>query len=372
MNIVFFIHSLISDWNHGNAHFIRGVISELINRGNKVKVYEPRNSWSLENLINEHGMEPVRAFYRAYPELRSTRYDPEKIDLDKELDNADLVIAHEWNDLSIISRLNSHRALNTGYKLFFHDTHHRSITAEREMALYELSNFDGVLAFGEVIRSIYLKNGWAERVWTWHEAADTRRFFPMQSQCEGDVIWIGNWGDDERTAELQEFLFEPVKELNLKCSIYGVRYPAEHLKILSENAITYLGWLANYRVPFEFSRFKFTVHIPRRPYVLSLRGIPTIRVFEALACGIPLICSPWEDSEGLFTKGKDYISVKNKNEMKQAMKNFSGDRDAALFFASNGLETIRKYHTCSHRIDQLYRICKETGVLSSAESREEK
>jgi spore maturation protein CgeB len=372
MNIVFFIHSLISDWNHGNAHFIRGVISELIGRGNNVKVFEPCNSWSLENLIKEHGLEPVRAFYRAYPELRSTRYDSEKIDFDQVLDGADLVIAHEWNDKSIISGLNRHRALNTGYKLLFHDTHHRSVTAEREMASYDLSNFDGVLAFGEIIRSIYLKKGWAQRVWTWHEAADTRRFHPVESPCEGDVIWIGNWGDSERTAELQEFLFEPVKELCLKCCIHGVRYPAEQVKLLSESAITYQGWLPNYRVPEKFSSFKFTVHIPRRPYVSVLKGIPTIRVFEALACGIPLICSPWDDVEGLFTEGKDYKMVRNGKEMRQAMKLFSGDKDAAQSFAKHGLETIRERHTCSHRVDQLYEICKETGVQSSAQSREER
>ena len=39
-------------------------------------------------------------------------------------------------------------------------------------------------------------------------------------------------------------------------------------------------------------RFKATVHVPRRPYVKALPGIPTIRVFEALACGIPLDLFP--------------------------------------------------------------------------------
>ena len=43
-----------------------------------------------------------------------------------------------------------------------------------------------------------------------------------------------------------------------------------------------------------------TVHVPRRPYVDALPGIPTIRVFEALACGIPLVSAPWRDEEGLF------------------------------------------------------------------------
>lgn len=42
MRIVFFVHSLLSDWNHGNAHFLRGVASELTSRGHDGRVFEPR------------------------------------------------------------------------------------------------------------------------------------------------------------------------------------------------------------------------------------------------------------------------------------------------------------------------------------------
>ena len=45
-----------------------------------------------------------------------------------------------------------------------------------------------------------------------------------------------------------------------------------------------------------------TVHVPRRPYANGLPGIPTIRVFEALACGIPLVCAPWRTRKGCFAR----------------------------------------------------------------------
>ncbi|MEH6680305.1 MAG: hypothetical protein V7724_07135 [Sediminicola sp.] len=41
MKIVMLYHSLYSDWNHGNAHFLRGVAKELIKRSHNVEVYEP-------------------------------------------------------------------------------------------------------------------------------------------------------------------------------------------------------------------------------------------------------------------------------------------------------------------------------------------
>ncbi len=49
--------------------------------------------------------------------------------------------------------------------------------------------------------------------------------------------------------------------------------------------IAYGGWIANFDVPDLFGRYRATVHVPRRPYVEQLNGIPTIRPFEALACG---------------------------------------------------------------------------------------
>ena len=45
-----FYHSLLSDWNHGNAHFLRGVARELQARGHRVEIYEPFNGWSLANI----------------------------------------------------------------------------------------------------------------------------------------------------------------------------------------------------------------------------------------------------------------------------------------------------------------------------------
>ena len=118
------------------------------------------------------------------------------------------------------------------------------------MAAYDLSNFDGVLTFGSAIRDLYVAKGWTARAWTWHEAADVTVFHPrVETAKEGDLVWIGNWGDDERTAELQEYLLEPVKRLGINGRAYGVRYPAQARDALEEHGIQYGGWLANFEVP---------------------------------------------------------------------------------------------------------------------------
>ena len=143
--------------------------------------------------------------------------------------------------------------------------------------------------------TIYLRRGWAPPRLDLarggrHGAVPAPAARP---RGRGDLVWIGNWGDGERSLELQHYLLDPVRRLGLKARIHGVRYPAEALARVREAGAEFAGWLPNHRVPEVFARFRMTVHVPRRPYVEALPGIPTIRVFEALACGIPLVCAPW-------------------------------------------------------------------------------
>jgi spore maturation protein CgeB len=357
MKFALFYHSLISDWNHGNAHFLRGIVAELLARDHDVVVFEPLDSWSVKNLIADHGEKPLDDFRRAFPSLRSIRYDLAKLDLSAALAGADVVLVHEWNDRALVRRIGEDRRTHGGYQLFFHDTHHRAATAPADMAAYDLSHYDGVLAYGQIIRDIYLERGWTKNAWTWHEAADTRVFHPRpHGEPEGDVIWIGNWGDDERTAELHEFLINPVRDLRLRAKVFGVRYPETAIHELRRAGIDYAGWLPNYRAPELFAKYKLTVHVPRRPYVTTLRGIPTIRPFEALACGIPLISAPWEDAEHLFTPGSDFLVARDGREMRAQMLAVLNDRDLARSLAEHGLRTILARHTCAHRVSELLAI----------------
>ncbi|MDB5037681.1 MAG: glycosyltransferase [Bacteriovoracaceae bacterium] len=356
MRVLMFYHSLVSDWNHGNAHFLRGIASELISRGHAVCIYEPENSWSRQNLIEREGQSSIEAFHSSYPFLRSTVYDIDSFDFDTALDGADLVLVHEWNSPELIQKLGDLRSERNDFVLFFHDTHHRLSMTPFEMAGVILRNYDGVLAFGKVISDFYRDRQNIENVWTWHEAADTRIFYPRKSETTGDLVWIGNWGDGERTQELENFLFKPIEYLGLEASIYGVRYPEEAKKRLAEANIFYGGWIANYRAPEIYSQYLFTVHIPRRHYVESLPGIPTIRVFEALACGIPLLSTFWEDEEELFTAGKDFLIAKNEFEVRKWMKALSNEPALRAELSTHGRQTILKRHTCRHRVDELLYI----------------
>jgi len=362
MRIVVFCHSLISDWNHGNAHFLRGVVAELLARGDEVVVYEPADGWSRTHLLADAGPGSIDRFHRAFPQLASRPVDLDRLPLDAALAGADLALVHEWSDHGLVKRIGQHKASGGRYVLLFHDTHHRSVTDVPAMAAYDLQHYDGVLAFGEVIRERYLALGWGRRAWTWHEAADTRVFRPMAADGDvRDLVWIGNWGDEERTAEIRSFLIDPVQELGLRATVHGVRYPAEAQRQLEGAGIAYHGWLPNYEAPAVYARHRLTVHIPRRPYVLSLPGIPTIRVFEALACGIPLVSVAWRDVERLFTEGSDYLTADTPAQMRSQLAALAADESMREALASHGLTTIRRRHTCAHRVDELMAIVRQVN-----------
>lgn len=363
----FFAHSWISDWNHGNAHFLRGLASELGKLGHEVRCYEEHDGWSMKNLAEEGGStaaEALARFREAFPKLDVRFYDlgsDLRQFLSRELAGADVVIVHEWNKPALAEEILRLKE-TLGFRVLFHDTHHRAYTSPQEILRFPLKEFDGVLAFGDAIRRIYMNGFGVKRTWTFHEAADTEHFFPKTAAKDTDVVWIGNWGDEERTRELQEFLMTPALELDeAQFAVHGVRYPQEALEKLKQCRIQFRGYLPNLKAPEMYARSRISLHVPRRFYANGLSGVPTIRVFEALAAGSPLVCAPWTDAEGLFRPGQDYICVPDSQAMVAELRHLLRDDKARQQLAANGRETIRLRHTCAHRAEQLVEICQELG-----------
>ena len=370
MRLAYFTHSLASCWNHGNAHFLRGVLRELGAMGHAVEAFEPAGAWSLKNLLRDHGEAGLGAYRAAYPELRSTAFsDAEALDLN----GFDAVVVHEWNDPALVARLGWLRRQGARFRLLFHDTHHRAVSDPDAIRAFDLDGYDGVLAFGEALAAVYRGWGWGGRAWVWHEAADLRLFRPPEAGADGSeapprkgLVWIGNWGDGERSAELEGYLFRPARALGLPLDVYGVRYPAEALATLARHGARHHGWAPNAAVPGIFARHLATAHVPRRHYVEALPGIPTIRVFEALACGIPLVSAPWRDAEGLFRVGWDFLMARDEAEMASHLRAVRDDPALRRALAASGLETVRARHGCEHRAAELLGILGALGLDASA------
>jgi spore maturation protein CgeB len=169
-----------------------------------------------------------------------------------------------------------------------------------------------------------------------------------------DLAWIGNRHNLGCSLELGRLVLEPARRLRLTGVVHGAHYPWRARVAIQRSGLRYGGPLAEHLVPAVLARHRFTVELPQlRP---ALPGIPPTRVFEALACGIPLICSPWDDAEGLFTPGRDYLVARDQREMESSMRTLRSDRALASELASRGRSTVLARHSCAHRVDELLAI----------------
>ncbi len=371
MHIALFYHSLISDWNNPVAHFLRGIVSELLHRRHEVTVYEQYDNWSRRNLTARHGHEASIEFFRAFPEIarRIVLYDLHSVQLDHVLANADLVIVQDWINPLLIERIGTHRSVHGTYRALLHDTRHCIITDPRSAALRNTANYDGVLAGANFVRDAYITGRYARRAWTWHPAADLRRIEyttgHQQRGTLGDVLFVSNWhraDGRERVEELNTLLIQPSLRAHRAVKTYGAAYPEPVRDLLAHADIEHGGWLANHNLPRALSRYRATVHLPRRRTVHMLPGVVSPFMVEALACGCPLLCSPWHDADGLFTAGQDYLSCENGQAIKDALDALMTDPDAVNDIAHRGRSAITQRHTCAHRVDELLVIVSELDI----------
>ena len=168
-------------------------------------MFEPADGWSRKNLIADAGSGSGSRIFITLILCSKARFTTKRRSIPLLIWTARMLC---WftNGIRTTScvAIGEHHAEHPEYTLFFHDTHHRAATDPDAMAAYDLRHYNGVLAYGEVIRDIYKRNGWAREAWTWHEAADATVFRPRdEGPKQGDLVWIGNWGDGERGEELR-------------------------------------------------------------------------------------------------------------------------------------------------------------------------
>jgi spore maturation protein CgeB len=357
-SFAFFYQSVISDWNHGNAHFLRGMMRALQARGHSVICYEQADNWSLSNLLSVNPR-AIDEFVGSFPDLRFERYEPgaglHEWVTDR-LAAAEVAVVHEWNTPELV-RLVGRVCRDLGVRAFFHDTHYRVVLDDAYRASLGLEDYQAILAYSPSVAARYRKLGF-DRVHVLHEAADVSVFAPQPVPKMTDVVFVGNYGDGDRSDELEDYVFGPRTSLpQLSYAVYGVRYP-EHVVSRLNNGldISYGGWLPNVLVPTVYSAARVVLHVPRRQYVNLLPGTPTIRVFEALATGACLISLPWEDTDHLFEVGQDFAVAHSPAEMRDLIAWLCADAVARSTFGEHGRRTILNRHTCGHRAEELLRV----------------
>jgi spore maturation protein CgeB len=74
------------------------------------------------------------------------------------------------------------------------------------------------------------------------------------------------------------------------------------------------------------------------------------------------VSAPWEDAEGLFAPGRDFLVARDGREMREHLRAVLHEPALAASLRANGLHAVRARHTCAHRVDELLTIAAELGL----------
>lgn len=362
MRVVMFYQSVLSDWENETAHFTRGLATELISRSHEVRVYEPAESPCPARMMRHHGPQSIAEFHDAYPGLTVRPYDLTRFDLIDAVASADLVVVQDWNSPDLVRMIGEYRGQAGKYRLLFHDTHHRRL-ARPGITPMDLTNFDGVLCLGNLLRDLYVAKGWRDVAWTWRSSVDTRLFVPTASgEFDGDLVCVGDWAAPEQSDDLEEYLLRPARNLGIRAAVYGAGYPADIVSAMRQAGVDYRGHAPDYQLPRILSRYRLAAYIPHRSLVHSLTGVPSIRLLEAMACGLPVVSSPWDDSDGLFEPGHDYLPADDFDEMTRHIRALLTELPLSRRLALNARRAIHARHTCEHRANDLLGLAADLGL----------
>ena len=357
MRFLFYTHSLVSDWNHGNAHFLRGVMRELEAPGMRCEALEPEDGWSRTNLVADQGDDADASVPQDLPESEWQVYG-ESFDHGRAVAQADVVIVHEWTDPALVARIGRHAPQRRRFSRCCSTTRitARSATAADIARLLDLDDYDGVLAFGEALRQRYLAAGWGDG-----SSPGTRRRTPAvppaatrsNARATSSGSATGATASAPGTARVPDRAGRARSGLRL--DVHGVRYPDGALDAIEAAGSTTGGWIANADVPQRVrppSR-----HRPRAAAPLC-RG-PARHSDDPRVRGAGL-----RHSARLRAVGRRRGPVQPGKDLPRRPGRRDGDDSAAprpcwrsgaprRILSSAGLATIRARHTCAHRVHEL-------------------
>ena len=293
-----------------------------------------RRPGACENLLRDHGEAGLAAFAAAYPGAAS-RHLRTSADRDGAAGGGRRP-RHRARMERPGPRRRARRARGdrgARFTLLFHDTHHRAVSDPEAIRAFDLDGYDGVLAFGETLAAVYRALGLGRpRL----RLARGRRHAPVPSAAGGlrgaraGLVWIGNWGDDERSAELETLPVPPrrrrsaCRSTSTACAI--PRRPCATLRALRRA----LSRLAAER------RRAGPVRAPPRHRARAaalLRRAPARHPDDPGVRGAGLRHPPGLRAlgrrENLFAPGEDFLVAARRAEMERHLRALAADAGAA-------------------------------------------
>ena len=346
--------TITSAWGNGHATTYRSLCQALHARGHRIRFLEKDVSW-----YRDHRDLPAPSFcdvtlYREWTETNRWLADAAA--------SSDLVVVGSYFPDGIAAA--RHFFEHARCPVFFYDidtpvtVDRLRTTGETEaIRAADVPGYDVYLSFtgGPILQELEGRFG-AQRALPLYCSVDTESHQPQppDSRFHCTLSYLGTYSAD-RQPKLESLLLEPARRLaSDRFLAAGAQYPAG------------IAWPANltrfeHVPPDEHSSFycssRFTLNLTRDSMVAA-GWSPSVRLFEAAACGAAVISDQWPGLDRLLTPGKEILLAATGADVLRILRETTDAEREALGAAAR--ERVLAEHSSVHRAIELEQIAAST------------
>jgi spore maturation protein CgeB len=338
LDIVIFGLSITSSWGNGHATTFRALVQALSARGHNVCFLERDMPWYAEHRDLPNPPYGLTQLYQSLAELKRR--------FTRKVANADLCIVGSYVPEGVAIGewvMRTCRGVKAFYDIDTPVTLAKLASGDAEYLNARLvSSYDLYLSFtgGPVLRKIEQELG-SPMARALYCSVDPKIYFPAEAKTKWDLGYMGTYSDD-RQPSLDELLIEPARRSSkLKTVVAGSMYPQELSWPANVERIEHLAPAAHRRF---YNSQRFTLNLTRAD--MRTAGFsPSVRLFEAAACGTPVISDYWPGFEIFFELEKEILTASSAeqvllylNEIDENERRTMGERARLRVLASHTSE----------------------------------
>jgi spore maturation protein CgeB len=356
MKLVIFGLTISSSWGNGHATLWRGLCRSLLRQGHRIIFYERDVPYYAEHRdFVELPPGGILQLYRRWAEARGPA--------ERDLADADVAMVTSYCPDGIAASelvLASRAHCRCFYDLDTPVTLSRLAAGERVdyIGPRGLGDFDLVLSYtgGAALDALKTRLG-ARRAAPLYGSVDpdSHKPEPAQPHYRADLSYLGTYAED-RQAALESLFIGPARRLpDRRFVIGGAQYPAIFPWARNIHFVRHLP-------PAEHSAFfssaRWTLNVTRRS-MAAMGFCPSGRMFEAAACGAPLMSDWWAGLDGFFEPGSEIIVVHDTEEAMAAIEMTDSERAA---IARRARERTLEEHTAEKRAATLVALVENASA----------
>ncbi len=360
LSIVILGLSITSAWGNGHATTYRALVRALARRGHEVLFLERDMPWYAAHRDLPRPPYGRTLLYRSVGELQTT--------FARAVRQADLVIVGSFVPEGVAVGewvVGAARGVTAFYDIDTPVTLAKLARGDEEyLSAGLIPRYDLYLSFtgGPTLQRLERNYG-ARAARALYCAVDPELYRPQVKRCEFDLGYVGTYSAD-RQPKLDALLVAPARTCpGRRFAVAGPQYPADLSWPENVERIEYLEPGAHQGF---YGAQRFTLNLTRADMVAA-GWSPSVRLFEAAACGTPIISDWWPGLEEFFRPGEDILIARSTEELLRCLEQTSEVERRALGAAARRKVLAR--HTAAHRAEEIEAAVADARARSSEDSR---